>query len=211
MVHDERTLMAKGEQTRARTVARFLEAGAEVFAERGFHAATMAEICSRAGLSRGAFYSNFDGKESLFLALFEQHAAAQLDAVASAFENAPDLAGAIAAAVHAAVADAEAERRWFLISTEFTIYAARNSDAARLLNEHDARVRRRLATTIARFTSGDDSAEPTDDDLATARFTIALYEGAHLGALVDNNTDQARLTLLEFLPMAIQRSHTDQE
>ncbi|GEE03156.1 putative TetR-family regulatory protein [Gordonia spumicola] len=198
--------MAKGEQTRARTVARFLEAGADVFADRGFHAATMAQICERAGLSRGAFYSNFDSKESLFLALFEQHAATQLDAVASAFENAPDFDTAVSTAVGAAVADPDAEHRWFLISTEFTIYAARNADAARLLVEHDTRVRSRLATTIARFATGDAAAQPSEDDLEAARFAIALYEGVQLGALVERDAYQARRTMLRFLPLGVKNS-----
>jgi AcrR family transcriptional regulator len=55
-----------------------LEAAARVFAQRGFHAATVEEVAEEAGFSTGAVYSNFEGKGDLFMALFEEHVAAQV-------------------------------------------------------------------------------------------------------------------------------------
>src|ERR1022692_3114734 len=46
-------------------------AAAQVFAERGFHGATLDAVASAAGFSKGAVYSNFKNKEDLFLALLE--------------------------------------------------------------------------------------------------------------------------------------------
>jgi AcrR family transcriptional regulator len=43
-----------------------------VFARSGFHGASVEEIASTAGFSTGALYSNFDGKEDLFLVLMER-------------------------------------------------------------------------------------------------------------------------------------------
>lgn len=54
---------------RERTRARLLDAAAEVFAEVGLDGASVEAICDRAGFTRGAFYSNFDSKEELMLAL----------------------------------------------------------------------------------------------------------------------------------------------
>jgi AcrR family transcriptional regulator len=50
----------------ARTRARLVEAGKEVFEERGLLDARIAEIAERAGVSYGAFYHYFDSKEALF-------------------------------------------------------------------------------------------------------------------------------------------------
>src|SRR5947209_16443401 len=44
---------------RARTRERLIDAAAAVIPERGLEAASIEEICARAGLSRGAFYGNF--------------------------------------------------------------------------------------------------------------------------------------------------------
>ncbi|WP_300265228.1 TetR/AcrR family transcriptional regulator [Microbacterium sp.] len=54
---------------RENTRARLLDAAAEIFAEIGLEGASVEAICERAGFTRGAFYSNFDSKDELFLQL----------------------------------------------------------------------------------------------------------------------------------------------
>lgn len=49
-----------------------LEAAARVFARCGYRDASMAEIASEAGFSKGALYWNFESKEELFFALLDQ-------------------------------------------------------------------------------------------------------------------------------------------
>ncbi|MEV6056134.1 ScbR family autoregulator-binding transcription factor [Streptomyces sp. NPDC052107] len=54
------------QQERAvRTRRAVLEAAAAVFAERGYAAATIAEILNRAGVTKGALYFHFDSKAAL--------------------------------------------------------------------------------------------------------------------------------------------------
>ena len=52
-----------------RTRAALLDAAAEVFARRGFAAASLEEIAEMAGFTRGAVYHHFGSKEDLFLAV----------------------------------------------------------------------------------------------------------------------------------------------
>lgn len=47
---------------------RILRAAADVFSEKGFHRATIADVVGRSGLSVGAIYTHFAGKDALFLA-----------------------------------------------------------------------------------------------------------------------------------------------
>jgi AcrR family transcriptional regulator len=63
----------------ARTAAarrqQILDAATACFSERGIHAATMQDICQRAGLSPGAVYCWFPGKEAIIDAVAdERHA-----------------------------------------------------------------------------------------------------------------------------------------
>lgn len=69
-------------RSRERTRSRLLDAAHEVFGEVGMDAASVEAICERAGFTRGAFYSNFDSKEDLFLALITRFAGEKLDEVA---------------------------------------------------------------------------------------------------------------------------------
>ncbi|MCK6080151.1 TetR/AcrR family transcriptional regulator [Microbacterium sp. EYE_5] len=68
-------------RSRENTRARLLEAAHEVFGDVGLDAASVEMICERAGFTRGAFYSNFESKDELFLALITHLAEAKLDEV----------------------------------------------------------------------------------------------------------------------------------
>lgn len=66
---------------RENTRARLLDAAAQVFAEVGLEGASVEAICDRAGFTRGAFYSNFESKDQLFLALASSVAEQRLSSV----------------------------------------------------------------------------------------------------------------------------------
>ena len=52
--------------------ARILDAAVKVFAGRGFHSATVAEIAKSAGVADGTIYLYFKGKDDLLLRLFDE-------------------------------------------------------------------------------------------------------------------------------------------
>jgi AcrR family transcriptional regulator len=81
-------------------VAALLAAGAAVFAEKGYDAATMTEIAARAGASIGSLYQFFPTKAALADALLEQHmniVRAHLSGIAAqaATQPLPELAHAL--------------------------------------------------------------------------------------------------------------------
>ncbi|HEY3829993.1 MAG TPA: TetR/AcrR family transcriptional regulator [Solirubrobacteraceae bacterium] len=72
---------------RARTRARLLEAAARVYARRGFAGATLEEVASEAGFTKGAVYAHFGSKENLLLALVEEHLAGQVTEQIALFDR----------------------------------------------------------------------------------------------------------------------------
>lgn len=50
---------------------RLVEAAAEVFARRGFHATKMQEVATAAGVAKGTLYEYFATKEDLFLSVYD--------------------------------------------------------------------------------------------------------------------------------------------
>jgi len=62
----------------ADTRTRILEAGGNVFAELGYHRASLDRVAAEAGLTKGAVYWHFSGKQDLFLAILEHHLNGQL-------------------------------------------------------------------------------------------------------------------------------------
>ncbi len=79
----------RGEETRAR----ILEAATECFAQHGYGGTGVAEICRRAGVTKGAFYHHFPSKQALFLELLDCWLAGldtQLEAARAGAETVPE-------------------------------------------------------------------------------------------------------------------------
>src|SRR6516225_8316567 len=72
------------------TQQRILDAATEVFATRGFTAATMADVVAGSGASIGSIYHHFGGKSELFGAIFEQMADAVDRRIDAAMRHADD-------------------------------------------------------------------------------------------------------------------------
>jgi AcrR family transcriptional regulator len=87
---------AQGRELRAqgrKTMAKLLDAGMSVFAERGFHAARVDDIVRAARASHGTFYLYFSSKEDLLRALAVQ-CSEQMEALSTTLgEVGPDEAG----------------------------------------------------------------------------------------------------------------------
>ena len=60
--------VAEGDATRAALIA----AARRLFGEQGYGDTSIDEVVARAGMTKGAVYHHFDGKEGLFRAVFEQ-------------------------------------------------------------------------------------------------------------------------------------------
>jgi len=68
--------------------AALIDAGAELFAEKGYEATTMTEIAQRAGAAIGSLYQFFPSKEALAEALFNRYA----ERAAASFARVEELA-----------------------------------------------------------------------------------------------------------------------
>ncbi|MEG2311898.1 TetR/AcrR family transcriptional regulator [Brevundimonas sp.] len=89
---------------KARTRIKVLEAARNLFAERGYDAATIRDIAKGAGMSTGAVFANFQDKAELFEAVFSDEMAALSEAftagVAIEAGTSARLAGGLSAGYH---------------------------------------------------------------------------------------------------------------
>jgi len=60
------------EESKELTRLRLIEAAERLFIRKGFDSASVDEISEAAGYSRGAFYSNFEDKDQVFLAVLDR-------------------------------------------------------------------------------------------------------------------------------------------
>src|SRR5918994_6105633 len=139
---------------REATRQKLLDAAAQVFAEEGLDAASVEAICERAGFTRGAFYSNFDSKDELFLELAGRVAGARVDSVrerVTKLEREGDLHGAAtdAFAVVQEVLDVSGDDRLaILLMSEIRIHALRDPQLGAAYLAQDAEMRASVAQII---------------------------------------------------------------
>ncbi len=83
------------------TKARLLDITRRLFVTRGYMAVPAEELVREAGLTRGALYHHFGGKDGLFTALYEQVQQEVNDRIDQAADAAPDAWSALLVACHA--------------------------------------------------------------------------------------------------------------
>src|SRR5271170_7047843 len=105
------------------TVSALLDAAMELFAEQGYGATSIPDICTRAGLTKGAFYSNFPNKDALFLSLLDRSWERRAEWIRRAMPVGGELAGALDDRTR--VPDLVVDRQWTLVSMEFSLHAIR--------------------------------------------------------------------------------------
>jgi len=69
------------DETKQRTREALVSAATRLFAERGFDAPSLDDICDRAGFTRGAFYVHFRDRDDLVTAVVQRVGRAFLDAL----------------------------------------------------------------------------------------------------------------------------------
>jgi AcrR family transcriptional regulator len=159
------------ERRRQQTREYLLQAAARVFAERGFHGASLDQVAAAAGFTKGAVYSNFKNKEDLFLALLEANRQREMDALHATLEGSDIPPAARLPDFVSLIRDQMTDlgESWDVLYLEFVLYAVRNPTAREKLAELRAVSIEQVADLI--------SAEQ-------ARLGIALEHAEHMAMIV---------------------------
>lgn len=129
-------------EKKARTREALLRSAAGVFARRGFHGASVDAIAEEAGVSAGAVYSNFAGKEQLFLTVLEEAAERWARLFADSFTRGRTIEERVRGTSDAWIAAVQADPEPFLLFVEMWSYAIRTPGLRRDLARRVAAIRR---------------------------------------------------------------------
>ena len=166
------------------TRAQLLDAAERVFARDGLRGASVDTIALEAGYSSGAVYSNFKGKEDLFLTLLEERIDPRLASVYEAVEA--ELAAGVPPleAARRFVSALRGERDAFLLLIDFWGQAVRDPTAAERFAQRHARLRATVQALLnAAIPERETGLGLSTDQLATS--LIALANGFAIELLAD--------------------------
>ena len=127
-------------QRQEQTRAQLLEAALRVFLRRGFHGASLDEIAEEAGYTTGAVYSNFKGKDDLFLAVLDAEAQRRFPLHTALMLEAGSIEEGLRASAREMARHAREHPGWTAVYVEFWTHASRRPE-----------LRRRVATQHERL------------------------------------------------------------
>jgi AcrR family transcriptional regulator len=113
------------EESRAQTRTRLIAIGREHFLRYGLGGAVAETIAEEAGYSRGALYSNFDGKEELFLAVIHEEQARHFNIFRSILTQEPSSRKRLRR-MRDTFADIITDPDWIVLHAEFETEALRS-------------------------------------------------------------------------------------
>lgn len=113
------------EERKQETRKMLLDSAAEIFAQFGFHGASVDKIAEFAGYSKGAVYANFNSKEELFLALLEQKMKSHVDTIHQIMKQQHSIDHFIEKMDYYFDLDRQTNRVWSILNMEFLLYAMR--------------------------------------------------------------------------------------
>ena len=182
------------ERRRQLTRQALIEAAAEVFAEKGFHGASLEEIAEAAGFTRGAIYSNFENKEDLLFAVLDHYLDVEIEAISGELGSysGPDTNEATVAAAMPIAEYSMGTPSWPALSLELRLSALRNPEVRRRLVEHERRSADKVLELIEHEMErrGTVMRIPPEDFAVISR---AFIEGiGQLAALDTENADRYR-------------------
>jgi AcrR family transcriptional regulator len=163
-----------------------LDAAEIVFAEKGFYRATLDDIATRAGFTKGAVYSNFRNKEDLLLELLNRRTDQLIEAVDTLLESeTPDASGQFPTIRELVEQGAFfTDETWGILSLEFRLYALRQPEVRHKLAELMQRERELVQRLFDHEYPAVDKAPkyPTQD---LAVIALALFDGLGASRLIE--------------------------
>lgn len=169
------------EDSRELTTQRLLDAGQKLFARKSFEGVSVEMISAAAGYSRGAFYSNFDSKDELFIELLRREHIQKIGEMTALVDDGipvEQLRRRVRQIYSQLYHDNESCMNW----VEARMLAARDSRFRAKINALMAQKRQSIAGFIQYFYSRAGIAPPiSPDDMAMGFMSLA--EGVKLSMM----------------------------
>jgi AcrR family transcriptional regulator len=161
-----------------------LKAAYQTFSDRGYGQTRIDSILARAGISKGAFYHHFDGKEDIFNALLEEHVRRCADDMAEAVKEARSLPEALEAIVASSIEAYTRDPVWTRLFMEFWVQATRDPFSRSVLARSMAQCRS-LSERVLREAQASGVVRLDLDPAQAAAVLVGIFDGIAIQAAID--------------------------
>ena len=175
------------EESQARTRNLLIEAARSEIVKKGFALASVRDIADAAGFSQGAFYSNFDSKDELIIAMMEDHVEQSIRRNLDLLSRHSNIADFIEALKTMDRSQQDPLGRSPLLHMEMILFVARAEKRRPELAKR-LRARRKLIVDIVESTAKGSGRNGPLNAAWTGAVVLALEDGFRLHRLIDPET-----------------------
>jgi AcrR family transcriptional regulator len=176
--------------TRDDTREKLFEAAARVFEEQGIGGASIEAVVAAAGLTRGAFYSNFKSKDELIIAMLEDHVEQSIRRNLDLLARHKSPSDFIEALKSMDRSQQDPLGRSPLLHMEMILFVARAEKRRPELAKR-LRARKKLVADIVETTLKNSGKTRSLDPTWTGAILLAMEDGFRLHRLIDPETTPA--------------------
>jgi AcrR family transcriptional regulator len=186
-----RTLTRKEKQ--ANTRSSLLRSAAKLICRKGITEASVDDISSDAGYTKGAFYANFKSKEEMFLVMLDEAYAEELERLEAHLPG----EGAPAEEVRESAEDflqfVRSDPEWPRLYFEFVVYAARTPEFRDELATRNRAMRERIAQVIENWRRNwgeEPDVEPPFPFEDIAQMLFCMADGFLIAQMIEPDIDE---------------------
>jgi AcrR family transcriptional regulator len=176
-------------EKQAKTRSALLSSAAKLICRKGISDASVEDVASDAGYTKGAFYANFKSKEELFLVMLDEQYAAELERLEASLPGEGVPAEEVRKSAEDFVRFVWSDSEWPKLYFEFTAYAARNPEFREELATRNRAMRERIAEVL-RVWASDFPADPPFPYEDLAMMLHWMVDGFLVGQLIEPNLSE---------------------
>jgi AcrR family transcriptional regulator len=176
-------------EKQARTRSALLSSAAKLICRKGIGEASVEDVATDAGYTKGAFYANFKSKEELFLVMLDEQYAAELKRLESSLPGEGAPAEEVRNSAEDFIRFVRGDSEWPRLYFEFTAHAARNPEFREELATRNRAMRERIAEVL-RVWASHSAGEPPFPYEDLAMMLHWMVDGFLVGQLIEPNLSE---------------------
>jgi AcrR family transcriptional regulator len=175
-------------EKQAKTRSALLRSATKLICAKGIGEASVDDISTDAGYTKGAFYANFKSKEEMFLVMLDEAYAEELERLEAHLPGEGAPAEEVRESAEDFLSFVRSNPDWPRLYFEFVVYAARNPEFREELATRNRAMRERIAEVIRNW-SADFSTQPPFPYQDIALMLFCMADGFLIQQLVEPHTD----------------------
>jgi AcrR family transcriptional regulator len=180
-------------EKQAKTRSALLKSAAKLISRKGITEASIDDVATDAGYTKGAFYANFKSKEELFLVMLDQRYTDELERLEAHLPGEGAPAEEVRESAEDFIQFVRSDPEWPRLYFEFVVYAARNPEFREELATRNRAMRERIAEVIRNWReawAADYPVEPPFPFEDVAQMLFCMADGFLIAQLIEPDIDE---------------------